>query len=66
MINTNCMTTKYHSNQLNRRERVLQTMVKYDPELYKEIIQYLKDDNYYNPLKITSWKLTTKLSNYKH
>ena len=47
---TNCMTTKYHSNQLNRRERVLQTMVKYDPELYKEIIQYLQDDNYYNPL----------------
>ena len=44
------MTTNYHSNQLNRRERVLQTMVKYDPELYKEIIQYLQDDNYYNPL----------------
>ena len=36
MINTNCMTTNYHSNQLNRKERVLQTMVKYDPELYKE------------------------------
>ena len=50
MINTNCIPTNYHSNQLNRRERVLQTMVKYDPELYKEIIQYLKDDNYYNPL----------------
>ena len=44
------MPTNYHSNQLNRRERVLQTMVKYDQELYKEIIQYLKDDNYYNPL----------------
>ena len=35
---------------LNRRDKVLKKMVKYDPELYKEIIQYLKDDNYYNPL----------------
>ena len=35
---------------LNRRDKVLKKIVKYDQELYKEIIQYLQDNNYYNPL----------------
>ena len=34
----------------NRREKVIQTMQEHDPSLYKEIIRYLKDGNYYNPL----------------
>ena len=38
------------TSQPNRRQKVLKKMVEYDPQLYKEIIQYLKDDNYYNPL----------------
>ena len=44
------MNTKLTTNQLNRRDKVLKTMTQYDPTLYQEIIQYLKDDNYYNPL----------------
>ena len=42
----NKLTTK---NQ-NRRDKVLKKMNEYDSTLYKEIIQYLQDDNYYNPL----------------
>ena len=38
------------SKQPNRKDKVLQTMQKHDPSLYKEIIRYLKDENYYNPL----------------
>ena len=41
---------KVTTRQPNRRDKVLKTMTQYDPKLYKEIIQYLKDDNYYNPL----------------
>ena len=44
------MDTKLTTNRLNRRDKVLKKMNEYDPQLYKEIIQYLKDDNYYNPL----------------
>ena len=44
------MDTKLTTSQPNRRQKVLKKMVEYDPQLYKEIIQYLKDDNYYNPL----------------
>ena len=41
---------KVTTRKQNRRDKVLTKMVEYDPTLYKEIIQYLKDDNYYNPL----------------
>ena len=41
---------KVTTNRLNRRDKVLKKMNEYDPTLYKEIIQYLQDDNYYNPL----------------
>ena len=34
----------------SRKEKVIQTMQEHDPSLYKEIIRYLKDGNYYNPL----------------
>ena len=34
----------------SRKEKVLQTMQEHDPSLYKEIIRYLQDGNYYNPL----------------
>ena len=44
------MNTKLTTDRLNRRDKVLKTMTQYDSTLYKEIIQYLKDDNYYNPL----------------
>ena len=44
------MDTKLTTNRLNRRDKVLKKMNEYDPKLYKEIIQYLKDDYYYNPL----------------
>ena len=44
------MNTKVTTSQPNRRDKVLKKMVEYDPTLYKEIIQYLQDDNYYNPL----------------
>ena len=42
----NKLTTK----KQNRRDKVLKKMNEYDSTLYKEIIQYLQDDNYYNPL----------------
>ena len=41
---------KLTTNRLNRRDKVLKKMNEYDPKLYKEIIRYLQDDNYYNPL----------------
>ena len=41
---------KVTTNRLNRRDKVLKKMNEYDPTLYKEIIRYLQDDNYYNPL----------------
>ena len=44
------MNTKLTTKMPNRRDKVLKKMVEYDPTLYKEIIQYLQDDNYYNPL----------------
>ena len=42
----NKLTTK----KQNRRDKVLKKMNEYDSTLYKEIIRYLQDDNYYNPL----------------
>ena len=41
---------KVTTRQPNRRDKVLKKMNEYDSTLYKEIIQYLQDDNYYNPL----------------
>ena len=47
---TGNLRNKLTTNPSNRREKVLQTMQEHDPSLYKEIIRYLKDGNYYNPL----------------
>ena len=44
------LRNKSSPNPRNRKEKVIQTMQEHDPSLYKEIIRYLKDGNYYNPL----------------
>ena len=47
---TGNLRNKLTTNSKSRKEKVLQTMQEHDPSLYKEIIRYLKDGNYYNPL----------------
>ena len=47
---TGNLRNKLTTNPRSRRDKVIQTMQEHDPSLYKEIIRYLKDGNYYNPL----------------
>ena len=47
---TGNLRNKLTTNPRNRRDKVIQTMQEHDPSLYKEIIRYLQDGNYYNPL----------------